>query len=351
MGRFLNQALDYWDVNIGKGKLNTDEIRRGPARYAYFIRALMHDRAAYDRVMARHKAWFDRIEPDTIPQDVWTRVNYLNKLADPWSGTPESTVSDVQKTKIVYFIDLMEHAKGFGPDLGLNYRFGDVTEIPPVPAILKSRPIHGENAHSVVMKLEKFRHFNFRRDPVPFRDKIPTAIWRGGADRSNMTRRMLAQTYSQDPDLDVGHVGAPLAGIEAKGFKSIRAQRGYRYIISLEGHDVATNLKWIMTSNSLAFVPPLKYETWFMEGRLKAGEHFVGLEPDCSDLKDKVTFYNDHPEAAEKIIANAHAWVRQFQDNKTERLISCLVLQKYFEQIGQLPTSRFSPYFESNASA
>ncbi len=350
MRKTLDRALDYWDVHIGKGKLNTDEILRGPARYAYFARATLHDRAAYARVIARHKAWFDRIEPDTVPDEVWTRVNYLNKLRDPWTGTPETTVSGIQKDKIVYFIDLMEHAKGFGPDLGLNYRFGDVTEIPPVPAILKSRPIHGNNAFSVVMKLEKFRHFVFRRDPIPFRDKLPTAIWRGGADRSNMTRRMLAQTYSQDMDLDVGHVGAPLEGIEPKGFKSIRAQRGYRYIISLEGHDVATNLKWIMASNALAFVPPLKYETWFMEGRLKAGTHFVGLEPDCSDLKEKVEYFNEHPEAAERIIKNAHRWVAQFLDPKIEKLISCLVLQKYFERLGQLPHGRFTPYFESDAS-
>jgi hypothetical protein len=32
----------------------------------------------------------------------------------------------------------------------------------------------------------------------------------------------------------------------------------YRYIMSLEGNDVASNLKWIMSSNSIAVTPRAK---------------------------------------------------------------------------------------------
>ena len=45
----------------------------------------------------------------------------------------------------------------------------------------------------------------------------------------------------------------------------------YKFILAIEGYDVATNLKWIMSSNSLAVMPRPTYATWFMEGTLIPG--------------------------------------------------------------------------------
>ncbi|MDE4959522.1 glycosyl transferase family 90, partial [Francisella tularensis subsp. holarctica] len=59
------------------------------------------------------------------------------------------------------------------------------------------------------------------------------------------------------------------------GFLSIQDQIKYKYIVSIEGYDVATNLKWIMNSNSLCFMNKPKYETWFMEGTLIPNHHYV----------------------------------------------------------------------------
>ena len=91
-----------------------------------------------------------------------------------------------------------------------------------------------------------------------------------------------------------------------------------------------------MASNMLVFAPMPEYETWFMEGLLEPGKHFVELKSDCSDLEGKVAYYSDHPDEAEQIIANAHAWVAMFSDPLKERIISTLVLQKYFSLSGQL---------------
>ncbi len=57
---------------------------------------------------------------------------------------------------------------------------------------------------------------------------------------------------------------------------------------------------------------------------------------DYSDLIEKMEYYIAHPEEAESIIKNAHAWVGQFRDQKRERLISLLVAKKYFEKSGQM---------------
>ena len=91
----------------------------------------------------------------------------------------------------------------------------------------------------------------------------------------------------------------------------------------------------MMSSNSLAVMPPPKFESWFMEGLLKPDVHYVALKEDCSDLEKKLNFYLTHPEKAQAIIENAHRFVAQFQDEEQEDLISLLVMDKYFQNTKQ----------------
>ena len=109
----------------------------------------------------------------------------------------------------------------------------------------------------------------------------------------------------------------------------------YKFILAIEGYDVATNLKWIMSSNSLAVMPRPTYETWFMEGTLIPGYHYVEIRPDYSDLEERMRYYIEHPDEAEAIIAHAHEYVAQFRDRRREKIISLLVLQNYFRRTGQ----------------
>ena len=120
-------------------------------------------------------------------------------------------------------------------------------------------------------------------------------------------------------------------------FQSILCDRG----LCIEGFDVATNLKWAMSSNSLCLTTKMLYETWFMEGKLEAGKHYVQLEDDYSDLEEKILYYSKHTKEAEEIISNAHQYVSQFQNQQREDVISLLVLNKYFELSGQAPTNNF----------
>ncbi|MDW2127345.1 glycosyltransferase, partial [Vibrio sp. 2033] len=62
----------------------------------------------------------------------------------------------------------------------------------------------------------------------------------------------------------------------------------------------------------------------------------VEVANDYSDLIEKMEYYIAHPDEAENIINNAHAWVDQFRNQKRERLISLLVAKKYFEKSGQM---------------
>lgn len=105
--------------------------------------------------------------------------------------------------------------------------------------------------------------------------------------------------------------------------------------IKHRGKDVATNLKWIMASNSLCFMPRPEFETWFMEGILKPGIHYVEIRQDYSDLEEKLNYYIKHTDEALKIIRNANSHVARFFDPDLEDLIMLRVLSQYFELSGQ----------------
>jgi hypothetical protein len=116
---------------------------------------------------------------------------------------------------------------------------------------------------------------------------------------------------------------------------TIEDQLNYKFILCLEGNDVASNLKWVMSSQSLAVMPVPKYETWFMEGTLIPNYHYMLIKDDYSDLEERMEYYIKHTDEAREIIKNAHHFIEQFKIKKREDLISLLVLEKYFYKTGQ----------------
>ena len=114
---------------------------------------------------------------------------------------------------------------------------------------------------------------------------------------------------------------------------SIKKHLTHKFVLALEGNDVATNLKWIMSSNSLAVMPKPKYETWFMEGRLIPDFHYVEIKDDYSNLIERMNYYIENPTKAERIIKNANEYISQFKNKKREKIIALMVLRKYFSKI------------------
>jgi hypothetical protein len=72
-----------------------------------------------------------------------------------------------------------------------------------------------------------------------------------------------------------------------------------------------------------------------MEGLLEAGVHYVVIKDDYSDLEQRLNYYIKNQDRALQIIENANAYVQQFKDTKNERLISLLIMKKYFEKTNQ----------------
>ncbi|MGG8494842.1 glycosyl transferase family 90 [Tenacibaculum sp. TC6] len=239
------------------------------------------------------------------------------------------------KKATLYFFDLYRITKYFDSNKRIKYKFGDVTEVFEEPTIVKSRPIN-HNGNSIIMKLDSLRHFNFIEDSLSFEDKDDRIVWRGEIHKEN--RRLLVEKFHNHDSCNIGEVSK--TGYFPKHWQKLfltpKEQLNYKFIISIEGMDVATNLKWIMNSNSLCFMPKPKYETWFMEGLLIPNHHYVLLKDDYSDLIEKRNFYLKNISEAKFIIKNANDWVNQFKDLKNEKLLSIHVLNQYFKQTSQI---------------
>ncbi len=261
------------------------------------------------------------------------RVDYYNKLSVP---APLMAGRRLDEQKLggksrVYYFDTREILRFFPQHLRWCHVPGDVTYIPSEPTIVKSRPIAGDNANNVLLNLNKVRHFVFVDDPTPFSRKKDIAVFRGKIP-TKAKRLACFERHFGNPLCDLGDTSSePFDHPEwRKGRLTIPQQLACKFILAIEGNDVASNLKWVMSSNSLAMMPRPEFETWFMEGRLVPNVHYVELAPDFSDLDEKIRYYSAHVDEAEAILAHAHAWVEQFLDPRRERLIALLVAQKYF---------------------
>ena len=205
---------------------------------------------------------------------------------------------------------------------------------PPYPTFVKSRPIGSNNQNSILLKLNQIKLFHFIKDPKKFENKKNQAVWRGDI-RNNPHREYFVKNFYKIPLFDIGQT-SPKQDVEwRKSFMSIKDQLNFKFIFCLEGKCISTNLHWAMSSNSVCVMPKPKYESWFMEGKLKDGVHYIKVKDDFSDAKKKIEFYNNNNDKCLKIIDNANKFVEQFKNCKQERLIQLLILKQYFQFTGQ----------------
>lgn len=175
-------------------------------------------------------------------------------------------------------------------------------------------------------------------DAVPFAQRIPRLVWRGGitgragngADirkegyrfdrifddlgRGKRTLDWAAQQLANFPRFrfvsqlanrnwaDVGFIAQPhLHPLSASLMQPLqvpampqRAQARHKYIAVLRGADLASSYYWTMNSGSLALVMETPWES-FGSAHFLPWHHYVPFREDLSDLDDKLAWCNDHP--------------------------------------------------------
>ncbi len=311
-------------------------------KFFYYLNACTNLILPQFILKAKRNSFVKKYFPKYNTADLQFRVNYYNKLKETHQLSEKSTTLATHTLKNakyskVYFFDSKEYTRYFPKNLFWLFKSGDITTLQAEPTIVKSRPIGENNQNSILLKLNKIRHFVFVNDKTKFEEKIPKILFRGAA-HGKPVRQKFIEMYINNPQCDVKDTAKD--SINPKEWQSkhisLKEQLKYKYIMAIEGNDVASNLKWIMSSNSIAVMPRPKYETWFMEGCLIPNYHYIEIKEDFSDLIEKVNYYEKNPDKALQIIKNANEYVKPFKDKKREKLISLLVMKKYFEKTGQL---------------
>lgn len=224
------------------------------------------------------------------------------------------------------------------------------------PVLCKSGPCEGGPVRSsaakmcVILKLNTNRHWKpveeVRQNDRAFKDKKPVALWRGSSTgwnrrpnqkyRSN--RRDLVEKFgvTKIPGIDVAVVNwcqgvTPI--VSAVPRMSIKEQLSCKYIIAAEGNDVASNLKWILASNSVPLMPAPTMRSWCLEDLLEPYVHYVPLAADFSDLEEKYKWCTTHEKECEIIANNGKLWIDQFMDKEREDRLQMRVIKKYFDMV------------------
>lgn len=175
--------------------------------------------------------------------------------------------------------------------------------------------------------------------PIPWNEKKPTAVFRGGSTGCGVTR-------DTNPRLKVAYLstispvedGYPLldAGItnwnprprKLQGQKYLKTididkepalvnkmsqqeQAGYKYVVNVDGHVTAFRLSVELSFGSVILLVKSKYYIWFMK-MLKPYEHYVPVEDDLSDLFEKIRWCRNNDAQCQKIANNAMEFYNKY---------------------------------------
>jgi len=292
------------------------------------------------RILERNSSKIEYIESRVR---YYFKITSNFKISDKSKNSSELLRNQILKNKqnshfIDFYILLMSFKKSFRTDFVYSKKdyidSASAKKHPSHPTFVKSRPINSDNKNSILLKLNKIKLFHFINDTKKFENKKNQAVWRGDI-RNNSMREYFIKNFYTSPLFDIGQTAPQQDKPWMKRFMSIENQLEYKFIFCLEGKCISTNLFWAMSSNSVCVMPKPKYESWFMEGKLKDGVHYIEVKDDFSDAEAKIDYYKNKNDICIEIINNANKFVQQFKNQKRERLIQLLILKQYFELTGQ----------------
>lgn len=119
----------------------------------------------------------------------------------------------------------------------------------------------------------------------------------------------------------------------------------YKYILSLDGNDWSSSIPWILKSNSLMLSPIPKWHNILNFG-LKPWVHYVPLEDDISDLREKINWCDNNQRRCKCMVINANKYISQFNAAE-EKKIEKRIFEKLKENAYVLNFSSLKKYNSS----
>jgi len=210
--------------------------------------------------------------------------------------------------------------------------FGDKTaDNVSLPVILKARKGTEsiERSNGILWPLNINRHYapigEVSSQDIAWQHKNNRLVWRGTDTGFENERFDQVQKYfnSIGDNIDIAfspYVLNPESRRFSRPWITMGALLRSKYLLSLDGNDVSSGLKWMLYSNSVVLMPPPRYETWGMETLLKPYLHYIPLHRNLSNLREQLAWARDNDDKCQHISRQATAFVK-FLFNSTENRI------------------------------
>ena len=209
-----------------------------------------------------------------------------------------------------------------------------VGEPMPMPVLVKTRT-DDPNVPGILLKTPGIpgRHWGFLNETPPpgahlsWEKRRDALIWRGGRTGVEHHSTNQRQTFVD------GLVGRKSEGIDVtfadqeEDKMSEDEMMQYRYSLSLEGNDVATDLKWKLASGMVVLMPRPTTESWLMEFALRPDVHYMRVHSPA-EVPKKLKWLQAHPQEARRMSDAARAWMLPFTDKAQELNLERDVLRK-----------------------
>jgi len=205
----------------------------------------------------------------------------------------------------------------------------------------KSRPIDLINNYNILLNLNTPRHWGGIEDvnkyDIPYNKKNNNIIWRG-VSTGKYKRVNFVDKFQNNINKNIDIKFSSLVqNVPNNNYilhnMSIKDQLQSKFIISIEGNDVATNLKWILYSNSVVIMPKPTVTSWIMEDMLIAGIHYVEIMNNYSDLEDKYNWCLSNLDECNKIADNGKKYIQQFLNIDNEKEITKKIIDIYCKTV------------------
>lgn len=271
--------------------------------------------------------------------EIRRRVDYYFPLPSPFAAPPSSRpIGEIRlkDSHSRYWFDLMRYLRAYPTDIPVDFIDGDTWENPDHKVFAKARCLDRKASNCALLRLDALRHYMKVDDPIPFEAKEDTLFFRGEISGKPHRIRFF-EMWADTPGFDLGDTSRSNPSRWQKPAVSIPEHFRYKYILALEGNDVASSLQWICSSGCVPLMPRPTKETWLMHGAMIPGVHYIEIKPDYSDAAEKITYYNAHPDEAKAISEASREWMRQFEDPHRENIISYLVADRYIRNIRTSP--------------
>ena len=182
-----------------------------------------------------------------------------------------------------------------------------------------------EGISPIIWKLEMCRHW----DPMDFARRVDThwhekklgALWRGDLTGRHIQgstdeqvcfgnqRCRFVFDHRDSKLIDAGLSDGlnwlkhgNISGVSViKNRVTMQEIQQYKVIISLEGNDVASGLKWSLLSESVVLMPPPTRTSWAMEELLEPWVHYIPMFPNGSNAEQMIQWVGDNDEKAQRI--------------------------------------------------